>query len=619
MSMQEGLNSQEMGTNNSVEREVQSPVSNELSENQVENELEEVETSSVNDVVVSYNDFTEGQLVEEAKNLMKSNPESYASMKTQMDAIKKVFYRKWNAKKEELRRTYLDEGGELTDYAEPTNPLEEELQELLAKYKEKRSSELQRAEEEKQANLNAKKAMLEELKSLLESSDDFGKKVPQFQKLQQDWKNIGPVPASEMKSLRETYQLYVENFYDSLKIDIELREYDFRKNMEQKVALCEQAESLAEEKDILSASRKLQDLHDQWHEIGPVAKDDRESIWARFKEASTVINKRHHDYFDQLRANELENLTKKTALCEKIESIDLTQFSSYKEWQEKTDEVIAVQEEWKTIGFAPKKDNVAIYERFRTACDNFFKAKSAYFKNSKEQYAENLNKKIALCEKAETLKESTDWKKATEQFVQLQKEWKEIGAVPRKQSDAIWSRFVSACDYFFEQKSAQAKSVRSEQDDNLKKKLDVIEKIKSLDVTDNAKSYAQLKALIAEWNEVGHVPYKEKDKVYTSYKSAIDEKFEKLNVSQSNRRMDAYKSNLQDMAEKGPQKLQSEKKRLLRQYDEISNEIATSENNIGFFKSSPNMLKDLQLKIEKLKRERTLLAEKMKMLEEKEK
>lgn len=624
MSKQEELNSQELGTNDSEVKvsevknceviETQSPVSNEISENQVE-------SNDANESIVDYNEFTEGQLVEEAKGLMKSNPDSYSALKSQMDAIKRAFYKKWNAKKEELRNAYFenkDESGEESEsYVEPTNPLEEELQEILNKYKEKRASEIQRAEEEKQNNLAAKNALLDELKALLDSPEDFGKKVPQFQKLQQDWKNIGQVPATEVNTLWKTYQLYVENFYDSLKINNELREYDFRKNLEQKEALCEQAEALAEEKDILGASRKLQELHDQWREIGPVSRENRESIWTRFKDASTVVNKKHHDYFEKLRANELENLAKKTALCEKLESIDLTAFNGHKEWQDKSEEIIAIQEEWKTIGFAPKKDNVAIYERFRTACDNFFKAKNAFFKNTKEQYVTNLNKKIALCEKAESLKDSTDWKKSSEIFVQLQKEWKEIGAVPRKQSDAIWSRFVKACDYFFEQKNLQAKSARTEQEDNLKKKEELIVKINALEITkDTNKAYSELKSLIAEWNEIGHVPFKEKDKVYKAYKTAIDAKFDQLNVDQANRRMDAYKSNLQDIAEKGQQKLQSEKKRLMRQYDAICGEIATSENNIGFFKSSPGMLKELQLKIEKLKKEKSLLVEKIKMLEE---
>ena len=568
-----------------------------------------------------FGSMTEGELVEKAKELMKSNPESYSSLRSKMDAIKYNFYKKLRAKNEEMKQRFIDEGGLPEDFKPAENPLDTELKEILQNYKDKRTAEFQRAEAEKQNNLAEKKRILEELKQLLENDEDFGKKVPAFQKLQQDWKAVGPVPQSEVNSLWNAYQLCVESFYDNLKINNELRDYDFRKNLEMKVALCEQAEALADEKEVVSAFRKLQALHDEWREIGPVSRENREPIWNRFKEASTVINKRHHDYFEQLRSNEVENLAKKTALCEQIEAIDLSAINSFKEWQDKSNEILALQEEWKKIGFAPKKDNVAIYERFRASCDKFFKTKNEYFRNVKDQLSENLAKKIALCEKAEANKDSTDWKATSDLFVKLQQDWKKIGAVPKKQSEVVWKRFLAACDYFFAKKGEQFKSQRVEQDDNLKKKKEIIEKIKNIAIgDDHDASFNELKSLIAEWNAVGHVPFKDKDKIYNAYKAAIDDKFDKLNVDKSARQLDVFKENVKDMVGKGEQKIVSERKRLLRQYEALTADITTYENNIGFFsvssKNAESLIKDMANKIQKLKRERETIVEKVRLLDE---
>ncbi len=621
--MQEQMNSQDVNEVNEENNVIQSPAfeSSESQKNEKVSEDVSLETEASEEVLEDYNDYTEGQLVEAAKELMKSNPETYSSIKGNMEAIKHAFYRRLKNKNEELLHKFIEDGGKKEDFSPVINPLEEELREILNKFKEKRRFEIARAEEEKNENLNKKKKILDDIKALLDSEEDFSVKLPQLKKLQQDWKEVGVVPASEVNSLWKNYQLYIENFYDNLKINNELRDYDFRKNLEAKVALCEQAEKLQEEKEILTAFRKLQALHEEWREIGPVSRENRESIWTRFKNASTVINKRHHDYFDQLRNSELENLEKKKALCEKLESIDLTSFNTYKEWQSKAEEIMAIQEEWKSIGFAPKKDNVTIYERFRTACDNFFKAKNSYYKNAKEQAVVNLNKKIALCEKAESLKDSTDWKQTTDILVQLQKEWKTIGAVPKKQSDVVWNRFVSACDYFFEQKNLQTKSLKDEQEENLKKKKELIEKINSLEIgEDTNKSYADLKALIAEWNEVGHVPYKDKDKLYKAYKTAIDAQFDKLNLDQASRRMNVFMSNLQELKGKGQEKaFYAEHRKLLRQYETLNHEISTYENNIAFFSSSSKgvsgMVKELELKINKMKKERQLLMDQIKLME----
>lgn len=585
--------------------------------------LEAIETADVVETP-EYEDFgnmTEGELVEKAKDLMKSNPESYTSLRGKMDAIKYNFYKKLRAKNDELKQRFVDEGGLPEDFKPVENPLDTELKAILQNYKEKRAAEFQRAEAEKLNNLGEKKRILEDLKGLLENTEeDFGKKVPQFQKLQQEWKSVGAVPQSEVNALWSAYQLCVENFYDNLKINNELRDYDFRKNLEQKVALCEQAEALADEKDVIAAFRKLQVLHEEWREIGPVSRENRESIWNRFKEASTVINKRHHDFFDKLRSNELENLQKKSALCEKIEAIDFSAIHSFKEWQEQSANILAIQEEWKKIGFAPKKDNVAIYERFRATCDKFFKTKNEYFRSVKDQLSENLAKKIELCEKAEANMDSTDWKATSDLFVKLQQDWKKIGAVPKKQSEVVWKRFLAACDHFFAKKGEQFKSQRQEQDENLKQKKALVEKIKSLVIgEDHEASFNELKSLIAEWNAVGHVPFKDKDKVYNAYKAAIDEKFEKLNVDKSNRRMDVFKASVQDMAQKGEQKLSAERKKLVRQYEALCADITNYENNIGFFsassKSAESLIKDMANKIQKLKKERDMIVEKVKLLD----
>ena len=592
-------------------------------QNDVENQLVDSVEKQVLDVEMSvesadYSDCTEGELVEKMKGLLKSNLESYVSIKGDVESIKQNFYRKLKAKNEELKSAFLADGGEEADFEPVPNPLEDELKELLAKYKEKRASELLRQE-----NLESKRHLLEELKVLVDESntEDFGKRIPIFQKIQQDWKAIGDVPASDSNALWREYQNYVESFYDNLKINKELRDYDFRKNLEAKSELCEQAEKLASDEDVVVAFRKLQVLHEKWREIGPVSRENREEIWNRFKSASTIVHKKHHDYFDKLKETEIENFEKKKSLCEKLESMDLSELTSYKAWQEKSDEIIELQNEWKKIGFAPKKDNVAIYERFRAACDEFFKQKNDFFKSTKKALVDNLTRKIALCEKAEALKDSVEWKSASDKLVLLQKEWKQIGAVPKKQSEIVWKRFISACDYFFERKEKEFKSQKSEQDENLAKKKEIIEQIKSLEIgTDSEAALVALKELTAKWNQIGFVPFKEKDKIYKVYKSAIDEKFDKLNLDRTARRMDVYKANLQDIANKGQQKLQSERKRLLRQYETLTSEIATYENNIGFFsgssKKAEGMIKDMEMKVSKLKNEREVVLEKIKMLEE---
>lgn len=578
------------------------------------------EDTDVNVEVEDFSSLSMPELVAKAKALTAGEIEEYAPLKASLDSIKHLFYRQLKVNNDEAKKKFLEEGGLEEDFKAQEEPLEAELKQTLSAFKEKRNAELQRIEKEKADNLADKNRILDELKDLIANAEDFGKKFQVFQKLRQEWKSIGQVPASEVSGLWKNYQMCVEQFYDNLKINNELRDLDFKKNLEAKTSLCEQAEALAEAADVIGAFKKLQMLHEEWREIGPVSKESRESIWNRFKNASTVVNKRHHDHFDALREEELNNLAKKTVLCEKVEAVDIEALSTYKEWQDQSDAIVEIQGEWKKIGFAPKKNNVAIYERFRSACDRFFDAKNEFYKSSKDKLAANLEKKIAFCEKAEALKESDDWKGVTDKLVQLQKEWKTIGAVPKKHSDAVWKRFVAACDYFFERRNKQQKAMKNDQEDNMKKKKDLIAQIKALQIGDDHNAaYKALKGLIAEWNEVGHVPFKDKDKVYKEYKAAIDEKFDKLNLDQAAKRMDVFKSNLEEMAEKGQQKLLSERKRLVKLYDTLSADITTAENNIGFFSNSKNatsLIKEMERKIEKLKEEKKLVLEKIKMLED---
>ena len=438
----------------------------------------------------------------------------------------------------------------------------------------------------------------------------------EFKELQNQWKELTLVPAEKANELWKTYQLYVEQYYDQLKLNNEFREYDFKKNLEIKTRLCETAEKLNEEADVISAFQQLQALHQEFKETGPVAKELREEIWARFKAASTAVNKRHQQYFEELKQKEEENLAHKTALCEKIEAIDLTAIKTAAAWEAQTQQIIEMQKEWRTIGFAPQKMNVKIFERFRGACDRFFTEKAAFFKRLKEEQAQNLTKKTELCEKAEALKDSTDWKATADKLMQIQKEWKTIGAVPKKHSEFLWQRFIGACDYFFEQKGKNTASQRGEEKENLQKKEQVIEKLKALLESDEEENKQDaVKELMKEWNEIGFVPFKEKDKIYKAYHETVDQLFKALNMSAARRRLDNFKNNLKNDAKEGGQGLSRERERLVRAYENKRSEIKTYENNLGFLtcssKKGSSLLNEMNKKMEKLKDELNLIGEKI--------
>lgn len=543
------------------------------------------------------------------------------TVRGEVESLKQAYYKIRRNEVDELRKAFVEQGGDEKDFTAPEDTQENFLKELLGSYKEKKAAYLAEEEKQKAENYEIKLQLIEQLKMLCESQDDFNKLYNEFKDIQQKWKEIKLVPEEHANELWKEYQTYSEAFYDLIKINNQFRDYDFKKNLELKTALCEAVEKLQDEKDIISAFHQLQKLHQQWREIGPVAKELREELWGRFKAASTVINKRHQQHFENLKAKEQENLVAKTAICEEIEGIDYAALQTFKDWDEKNNEVLALQQKWRTIGFTPKKHNTKIFERFRAACDVFFTKKTEFYKSIKAEMEKNLEKKRTLCEKAEALKDSTDWKGTTEKMIALQKEWKTIGQVTRRHSDSIWKRFITACDYFFDNKNKNVSSQKSEEQTNLEAKKALIEKVKTMDESlDTEEAITTLKEWIAEWNEIGHVPFKEKDKVYKAFHEAVDAQFDRLKVDQRDRRMKSYRNNVSEMAGKGKGKLYSERDRLMRTYERMKNDLQTYENNIGFLtissKGGSGLVKEMERKIEKLKAEMELTVKKIEAIDE---
>ena len=542
------------------------------------------ETAKENKLVE--NKLSREEIVARVKELVDQPVES---VKDEIDSLKQNYYKLRKNEVEEARRKFEEETGDTSGFTPEPDEYEEALKGLLNVFKEKKAKLLEQQEKVKEENLLRKKSILEEIKKIIEDSDNINKHYNDFQQLQQAFKEITDVPASAVNELWKNYQLYVEHFYDLLKINKELRDYDFKKNLDLKLAICESAEALAKKDDVVAAFKSLQTLHDEWRAIGPVAKELREDLWNRFKAASTVINKAHQQHFEILKADEQKNEAAKIAICEEIESIDMTALKSFSAWDEKTKDIIALQERWKGIGFASRKVNNALFERFRKTCDEFFKQKAEYFKRVKDEMSLNLEKKKALCEKAEALKDSTDWKNTTDQMIAIQKEWKTIGPVAKKYSDAVWTRFIAACDYFFEQKNKQTASVRQVEQENLLLKKAVIEKLNALDeAMAPTEAVALVKTLMAEWNQIGHVPFKEKDKIYKSYQAALDKHFKRLNMNETKNRLNSFTSAVQQMAssDQAQNKLYRERERLMRSYEHVKAELQTYENNMGFLNIS---------------------------------
>ena len=541
--------------------------------------------------------------------------------KADIDSLKQAFYKLHNAEQEAARQQHVDNGGSIEEFVPQPDAAEEEFKKVMSVIKEKRNELAAELEKQKEMNYQVKLSIIEELKDLVESPDDANKNFTEFKKLQQQWNEVTLVPQAKVNELWKNYQLYVEKFYDLLKLNNEFREYDFKKNLEIKTHLCEAAEKLAEEPDVVSAFHQLQKLHAEFRDTGPVAKELREEIWARFKAASTVVNRRHQQHFEAQKEAERNNLDQKTVICEIIEGIDYSELTTFAAWDNKTQEVIALQSKWKTIGYAPQKMNVKIFERFRKACDEFFHKKSDFFKQLKENMNENLEKKRALCEKAESLKDSTDWKATAEILAKLQKEWKTIGPVAKKHSDAIWKRFITACDYFFEQKNKATSSQRSLEQENLEKKKAILEKLAAIgEDADAEEAVQQVRDLMKEWNGIGYVPIKDKDKIYKQYRALIDNLFERFNLNASNKKLSNFKSSISTIQDGNPQTLYREREKLVRVAENMKNELLTYENNLGFLNASSkkgnSLLTELNRKVEKLKGDIELIKQKIKVIDD---
>ena len=560
-------------------------------------------------------------LEEVVQRLKEINEKNDLTDKQEIDSLKQTFYKLQKAKSEAARKAFIDEGGKAEDFTPETEPAEEEFKAVMNAIKEKRNALAAAQEQEKEENLTKKLGILERMKFLTESQEDTNKIYDEFKKLQQEWNEIGQIPVAKVNELWKTYQLYTEKFYDMVKLNNEFREYDFKKNLEIKIHLCEAAEKLADEEDVVSAFHQLQKLHQEFRDTGPVAKELRDEIWNRFKAASTAVNRRHQQHFEALKETEQHNLDQKTVICEIVEAIEYNELKTFSAWENKTQEVIALQNKWKTIGFAPQKMNVKIFERFRHACDDFFKKKGEFFKSLKEGMNENLEKKKALCEKAEALKDSTDWKATADALTKLQKEWKTIGPVAKKHSDAVWKRFISACDYFFDQKNKATSSQRSVEVENMEKKKALIEKLSAIDENmDMEEASTLVRELMKEWNSIGHVPFKEKDKLYKQYHNLIDQLFDRFNINASNKKLSNFRSNISNIQGSGPQSLYREREKLVRAYENMKNELQTYENNLGFLtstsKKGSSLLTELNRKVDKLKADLDLVLQKIKVIDE---
>ena len=545
------------------------------------------------------------------------NQQEEPADKTELDALKQTFYRLRNAEVEAARKSFEENGGNPEAFVSPKDESEIQFKEIMGSIKEKLNALKAEEEQEKLENLEKKLAIIERMKELAESPEEANKAYNEFKKLQAEWNEIKNIPAAKVNEIWKSYQLQTEKFYDLLKLNHEFREYDFKKNLEIKLGLCEAAEKLTQEEDVISAFHQLQKLHQEFREAGPVAKEQREEIWNRFKAASTIINRRHQQHFEEIKEKEQRNLDEKTVICEIVEAMEYDKMITFQDWHDKTEEVLALQAKWKTIGFAPQKMNTKIFERFRTACDDFFKRKADHFKTLKGTMNDNLEKKKQMCEKAESLKDSTDWKATADILTKLQKEWKEVGPVAKKFSEPIWKRFVTACDYFFEQKSKAEAVHRTAEQENLDKKKAIIEKLNAINKEESPseKSGNIIRELMKEWNNIGHVPFKDKDKIYKQYRTVVDALFDKLNLSASKKKLNNFKSNINKETN-----LLREREKLVRAYENMKSEIKTYENNIGFLTSSSkkgnSLVSELNRKIDKLKADLELITQKIAVIDE---
>ena len=594
---------------------------NTLKEGTISEEQQVKETSvpvenTATTLASSKNYKSKAEIIERLKEIV-GNDEN--PTKEELDHLKTSFYKLHIAEREAQQKAYLEAGGDPDKYILVPDEAEDVFKAEMGVIKERRAKLFLQQEAEKQENLEKKLNIIERIKNMASSPEEANKNYNEFKELQQQWKDIKNVPADKANELWRNYQLYVEQYYDQLNLNREAREYDFKKNLGIKNHLCEAAEKLAEEPDVISAFHQLQELHQQFREVGPVAKELRDEVWTRFKAASTIINKRHQQHFDELRAKEEDNLVKKTALCEKVEDIVKDEHKGANEWEKQTKEIIDIQAEWKKIGFAPQKMNVKIFERFRAACDDFFSKKAAFFKEMKQRYNENIAKKQSLIEKAEALMESTDWKVTTDKMIALQKEWKTIGAVPKKAGDELWSKFLEACNKFFEARNAANAGTRNEERTNLDKKKAIISQLKELVEGSVDDLQEKVKGLVDEYAKIGHVPYKEKDKLYKQYHEVLDKLYDDLHVTTAKRKLDNFKSNLKNVVKRGEDALDNERGRLMRRYEGLKQEINTYENNLGFLNASSkkgnSLIDEMNRKVQRLKDDMELIKQKIKTID----
>ena len=559
---------------------------------------------------------TKKEVIDRLKDIVSGDE---AISKEEIDHLKTSFYKIHIAERDAQQKAYLEEGGDPEKYQVTPDEEEEIFKAEMGVIKERRAKLFEEQEKQRQDNLEKKCEIIEKIKNMATSPDEANKSYNDFKELQQQWKEIGSVPPEKSNEVWRNYQLYVEQFYDLLNLNREAREYDFKKNLEAKTKLCEMAEALTESTDVISAFHQLQKLHQEYREIGPVAKDLREQVWTRFKAASTIINKRHQEHFEKLRAQEEDNLVKKTALCEKVEAIGKEENKGAGDWEKHTKEIIEIQAEWKKIGFAPQKMNVKIFERFRAACDDFFGRKAEFFKELKNRFNENVEKKKVLVEKAKALTDSTEWKSTSDKLIALQKEWKKIGIVPKKIGDELWKEFQDACNHFFDARNAANAGTRNEEHTNLAKKKDIIAQMKTLAEEKADDLQAKLQQLVDDYSKIGHVPFKEKDKIYKEYHDVLDKLYSELHISIARKRLDNFKNSLKNFAKRGEDALDNERGRLMRRYEQLKSDITTYENNLGFLNASSKkgntLIDEMNHKIQKLKDEAQLVREKIKAID----
>ncbi len=582
-------------------------------------EKADLETAPKAEPAVDYSTYNEVELINAFRDLLKED--DFLAALPKIDTIKAVFYKKLKAKNQEQKKKFLDEGGMEEEFKPESDPYEQDMKDLMQQVRQKKSEHNKDLEAEKEENLKLKYEIIEEIKNLVNRKESINKTFQEFRELQQRWREVGLVPQASMKDLWENYHHHVENFYDYIKINKELRDLDLKKNLEEKIILCEKAEALLLEPSILKAFNTLQKYHDLWREIGPVPRDKKEELWERFKAATTLINKKHQEYFENRKKNQKKNLEAKTAICEKVEEILQLEMKSHKEWEAKSKELIELQKYWRTIGFAPKKDNNSIYERFRTACDQFFDNKREFYARHKEIQANNLQLKIDLCVQAEALKESTDWKKTTDEYISIQKKWKEIGPVPRKHSDAVWKRFRAACDHFFKQKSEFFNTKDEAQVENLKLKNELIEEIKNFKSSGNdKKDFESIRNFQRRWNEIGFVPIGDKNDVQRRFREAINEQFDKLQVDDKDRNLLKFKNKVVDWkgSSKGQNKMMAEREKSITKLKHLENDLITLKNNVGFFADSKNaeaLIKDVKHKIARTEEQIEYLKDKIRTID----